>query len=98
MSSQYQQPLKFVKHKLGLVILLMFGAVITTPAQAILIGPSGGAGLAGEYAQFSDSPFFPIDFSGGYFHLDNFDPDFLRNALLKLKNHYYHVAQREKLV
>lgn len=40
-------------------------------AKAALIGPGGGAGLSGEYASFTDSPFSGGSFS--YFHLENFE-------------------------
>ena len=49
-------------------------AVLAMPAYAvILLGPGGGSGLSGEYSQAADSPFAAIDFSGGYFHLENFE-------------------------
>ena len=38
-----------------------------------LIGPVGGAGIDGEYSQFNDSPFANLDFTGGYFYLENFE-------------------------
>ena len=44
---------------------------IATGAQAQLIGPLGGTGLAGEYSRASDSPFAAVPFS--YFHLENFE-------------------------
>ncbi len=41
------------------------------PVQAGVLGPLGGAGLHGEYAQFTDSPFSGLNFS--YFYLENFE-------------------------
>jgi hypothetical protein len=40
-------------------------------AHAQLLGPLGGSGLSGEYANAGDSPFAGIFFS--YFHLENFE-------------------------
>lgn len=57
-------------------LALTFGG---SAAQAVLLGPLGGSGLSGEYAQSSDSPFAALDFSGGYFHLEDFE-DGLQNT------------------
>ena len=57
------------------VLLPVYGA-----SAATLIGPTGGSGLSGEYAGFSDSPFASVDFSGGYFYLEDFE-DGLQNTL-----------------
>ncbi len=38
-----------------------------------LMGPLGGSGLDGEYAQFNDSPFALISFGSGYFYLEDFE-------------------------
>ena len=50
-------------------------AVQTLPEDlpAGLIGPLGGSGADGEYSQFSDSPFARLDFSGGFFFLEDFE-------------------------
>jgi hypothetical protein len=50
-----------------------------TAAHAALLGPSGGTGLSGEYASFADSPFSGLDFSAGYFFLEDFE-DGLQNT------------------
>lgn len=55
-------------------ILGLIGAsLVASPAHAVLIGPNGGSGLSGEYSQFADSPFAAIDFSAGYFYLEDFE-------------------------
>ncbi len=54
------------------VTILSF-IVFTSVAHAQLIGPSGGVGANGEYTGLSDSPFAEVDFSAGYFHLENFE-------------------------
>lgn len=41
--------------------------------QEGLIGPVGGSGADGEYSQFNDSPFANLDFSSGYFYLEDFE-------------------------
>ena len=52
-------------------IFLACACSLAFPAQAGVFGPLGGAGLHGEYAQFTDSPFSGLNFS--YFYLDNFE-------------------------
>lgn len=63
----------------NLTKLAAYAALLLAPgaAQAVLIGPTGGAGLSGEYASFADSPFSGGSFS--YFHLENFE-DHLFNS------------------
>ena len=57
------------RYAVGLVIGLALNLVST--ANAVLLGPSGGSGLSGEYAVAGDSPFAGISFA--YFHLENFE-------------------------
>ncbi len=52
------------------VVLLMVGGT-TAFAGHVLIGPAPGPTTA--YLSFADSPFFGIDFSSGYFHLEDFE-------------------------
>lgn len=47
--------------------------LFSSPAMALIIGPSGGSGANGEYNQASDSPFDSEDFSGGYFSLEDME-------------------------
>jgi len=59
---------------LSYISALLGFVMFTGSAQAaVFFGPGGGSGLSGEYAQFSDSPFFGLDFSGGYFYLEDFE-------------------------
>ncbi|MDZ4701406.1 MAG: T9SS type A sorting domain-containing protein [Rhodothermales bacterium] len=59
------------------ILLLLPVMVANRPAAyAQLMGPTGGSGADGEYNQASDSPFFEIDFSTGYFHLEDFEDGF----------------------
>lgn len=44
-----------------------------------LIGPLGGSGLDGEYAQFNDSPFANISFGPGYFYFEDFEDQMLEH-------------------
>lgn len=44
-----------------------------TSLEEGLIGPVGGSGADGEYSQFNDSPLANIDFSRGYFYLEDFE-------------------------
>lgn len=50
-----------------------------TPTTEGLIGPLGGSGLDGEYAQFNDSPFANISFGDGYFYLEDFEDRLLEH-------------------
>jgi hypothetical protein len=43
------------------------------PVGEGLIGPLGGSGADGEYAQFNDSPFANLSFGDGYFYLEDFE-------------------------
>ena len=53
----------------------VFGAYVVAPTQAAtFIVPTVSSAA---YVQFSDSPFVAVDFSGGYFHLENFEDDLL---------------------
>jgi Secretion system C-terminal sorting domain len=67
-----------MKHATAFITLLLLGIAPMSPlsAQAQLIGPTGGSGANGEYIQASDSPFFELDFSTGYFHLEDFEDEF----------------------
>lgn len=51
--------------------------ILSSPTQPIvgegLVGPLGGPGINGEYAQFNDSPFASISFGNGYFYFEAFD-------------------------
>jgi len=53
---------------IGFVSLAMISWVVFAPStsQAILLGPS-------TYLEFADSPFSSVDFSGGFFHLEDFE-------------------------
>ena len=54
-----------------LASILIIGTLsIQSAASTTLLGPS-------PYLQFSDSPFSTVDFSGGYFHLEDFEDDLL---------------------
>lgn len=65
-----------MKHVATLVVILHLGMLAGQPAAyAQLMGPTGGSGADGEYNQASDSPFFEIDFSTGYFHLEDFEDE-----------------------
>jgi hypothetical protein len=41
--------------KSTLVAAALYPFILGSQAHAVLLGPSGGSGLSGEYAQFSDS-------------------------------------------
>ena len=43
------------------------------PLTEGLIGPLGGSGIDGEYAQFNDSPFSGLSFGSGYFYFEDFE-------------------------
>ena len=49
------------------------------PLTEGLIGPLGGTGNDGEYAQFSDSPFSGISFGAGYFYFEDFEDSVLEH-------------------
>lgn len=57
----------------AMIVSIVMG--IGQPAAAGLIGPSGGSGLTGEYASFSDSPFSGGSFT--YFYLEDFEDHLL---------------------
>ncbi len=54
-------------------------ATSSDPLQEGLIGPSGGSGNAGEYAQFNDSPFANLNFGDGYFYFEDFEDKVLEH-------------------
>jgi hypothetical protein len=60
-------------HAVVLVMTVLLS--LTSAANAVLLGPSGGSGLSGEYAVAGDSPFAGIGFT--YFHLENFEDHLL---------------------
>jgi len=51
--------------------------LLNTPTLSVaeegLIGPLGGSGMNGEYAQFNDSPFAGLSFGNGYFYFEDFE-------------------------
>ena len=56
-----------INHRTKTAVLAFAMLAIGVPvAQAATIGPTA-------YLQFSDSPFAAVDFSGGYFYLENFE-------------------------
>ncbi|MEZ4702498.1 MAG: T9SS type A sorting domain-containing protein [Rhodothermales bacterium] len=63
-----------MKYVTALFALLFVAGLPAAHAQ--LLGPIGGSGADGEYNQAADSPFFLLDFSTGYFYLENFEEDF----------------------
>ncbi|GFN40579.1 MAG: hypothetical protein YK1309IOTA_2010006 [Marine Group I thaumarchaeote] len=61
---------KFAVIFLAVFSLMIPATLIPSATSTTLLGPS-------PYLEFSDSPFSTIDFSGGYFHLEDFEDDFL---------------------
>ena len=57
------------------VAALLFGVFARAEAAPILIGPHPGPGV--PYLKFADSPFAAVDFSGGYFHFEDFEDHLL---------------------
>ena len=57
-----------------LLTLLFTASTAATLHAATFITPTS---TTTPYLQFSDSPFSGLDFSGGYFHLENFEDDAL---------------------
>ena len=57
-----------------IVALLFAASTAATLNAATFITPTS---TTTPYLQFSDSPFAGLDFSGGYFHLENFEDDAL---------------------
>ncbi len=57
------------------MIAMIFLSMLWTNASAGLIGPHPNPTT--PYLSFSDSPFFGLDFSSGYFHLEDFEDDAL---------------------
>lgn len=49
--------------------------------MAFIIGPTGGSGADGEYSQASDRPFVAVDFSNGYFFLEDMEDQSLSAGL-----------------
>lgn len=58
--------------KYSTVLAFLGSCALVANANAALLGPS-------SYLQFSDSPFSAVDFSGGYFYLEDFE-DHLQNT------------------
>jgi hypothetical protein len=55
----------------AVLLSITFALWSMSVANAVLLGPSGGSGLTGEYAVAGDSPFAGLGFS--YFYLENFE-------------------------
>jgi len=59
----------------SIVAALLFGVFARAEAAPILIGPYPSPAV--PYLSFADSPFAAVDFSGGYFHFEDFEDGLL---------------------